>query len=144
MSTLRSALDELRVVDVDDFTGDELKSELIEATRHVAAIQAHHLRVLGAFERRGVYETDGHLSATAWLKHWCRLAGGKASGLVRAARSLTHMLLTRAAFSVGDISVSAAKVLADARTAHPETFTEHKEPLLRWPARWRGDSYGPR
>ena len=130
MSTLRSALDELRVVDVDDFTGDELKSELIESSRHVAAFQVHHLRVFGAFERRGVHETDGHLSATAWLKHWCRLAGGKASGLVRAAWSLTHMPLTLAAFSDGDIGISAVKVLADARTAHPEIFIEHEETFV--------------
>ena len=67
MSTLRSALDELRLVDVDDFTSNELKSELIESSRHIAALQARHLRMLAAFEARGIHETDEYLSATTKL-----------------------------------------------------------------------------
>jgi hypothetical protein len=86
--------------------------------------------VLAAFDARRVYERDGYLSATAWLKHRCRLPGGPASDLVRLARALSDMPATSAAFRDGDIDFAAVRLLADAHGAHPEVFADHEATLV--------------
>jgi hypothetical protein len=130
MSTLRSVIDELRLVDPDELTDHELENDLVEIQRSLASLEAYRLEVLAAFDARGVYERDGYLSATAWLKHRCRLSGGPASELVRLARALSDMPVTSAAFRDGDIDFAAVRLLADAHGAHPEVFADHEATLV--------------
>jgi hypothetical protein len=130
MSTLRSVLDEMRVIEPDEIPVRELGEEILELTRTAAALDALRLAKLASFERRGGHELEGHLSATAWLKHKGRLPGGTASQQVRTARALVHMPATRSAFLDGDIPYSAVRLLADSYRAHPSTFSEHEQTLV--------------
>jgi hypothetical protein len=130
MSSLHSVLDEMRLVEPDEMTISELGDEILELTRVKARLEAVQLARLASFERRGGYETEGYLSATAWLKHKARLVGGVASGMVRTARALVDMPVTRAAFLDGDIAYSSIRLLVDSYRAHPSMFTEHETALV--------------
>ena len=130
MSMLRSAIDELRLVDPDDLTLGEVSSELVELTRAASSLDAARMRLLASFDRRGGYELDGYLSATSWLKDRCRLPGGTASSQVRVAKALARMPATAAAYCDGDITYPAVRALTDAYRAHPEVFIEHEETLI--------------
>ena len=59
MSMLRSAIDELRLVDPDDLSLDEVSSELVELTRAASSLDAVRLKLLAAFDHRGGHELDG-------------------------------------------------------------------------------------
>ena len=130
MSTLRSAIDELRLVEPDDFSADGLGDELIEVSRHIASLEAYRLEMLAAFEARGIHELDGYLSVTSWLKDRCRMSGGQAAEQVRVGRALQKMPVTRAAFADGDIDFSVVRKLADASRAHPDEFAAHEPALV--------------
>lgn len=130
MSTLRSVLDELRLVDPEGMTIEELADEILELTEACASMEALSMSRLASFERRGGHEVDGYLSATAWLKHKARLGGGAASERVRMARALTHMPIARTAFLHGEVTFSSVRVLVDSHKAHPETFSEHEATLV--------------
>jgi hypothetical protein len=130
MSTLRSVLDEMRVVEPDEMRIEDLGDEILELTGVAASLDALRLSRLADFERRGGHELDGHLSTTAWLRHKARLGGGVASELVKMARALVHMPATRAAFVDGDIPFSAVRRLVDSYRAHPAVFAEHEPALV--------------
>ena|SRR5207247_3407619 len=86
MSSVRSALDELRSEDLR-FSGEELEDGLIELERAANVLLAGRLRRLTEIERRRTYVRDGFLSASVWLGRRARLSLSEAKQQVRMAPS---------------------------------------------------------
>src|SRR5204862_6796342 len=81
-------------------------------------------------DRRGLHRRDGHVSSASWLVATFRSAWGIAREQVRLARALEQMPQTSAALAAGDVSISAVKVLADAREADPDAFARCEPELV--------------
>jgi hypothetical protein len=67
MSTMRSALDEMRLEDLRSVGDDQLSSDLVELEHVMRGLEAERSRRLAEFERRASFANDGFLSVTAWL-----------------------------------------------------------------------------
>jgi hypothetical protein len=129
MSTLRSALDELRGEDVRSLPDDALAGHLDEIERAGRILEFERCRGLAEVERRKLYTADGHLSAAAWLAQRQGLSRSAAEGRLRRARALQTMPSVAHAFAEGDVSESAVHMLASAREAAPVAFARSEEAL---------------
>src|ERR687892_2344834 len=130
MSTLRSALDELRSTDVFALSDDELASDLDELEHAKRVIEVERGRRVAELERRGAYARDGHLSLASWLAARHRVAPSTAAGHVRMARALQAMPVAAEALASGGVSSSAITLLASARDATPEAFSRSEAQLV--------------
>lgn len=130
MSTLRSALDELRAEDVSAVGDAALAGDLDEIERAGRVLEAERSRRLVEFERRGAFGVDGHLSVVSWLAARHGVPASVAAGQVRRARALEAMPAVAEAFGAGEVSDSAVSVLASAREAAPEAFARSEGALL--------------
>lgn len=130
MSTLRSALDELRVEDLRFVGDDGLAADLDELERAARVIEAERARRLAEFERRGAFALDGHRTLSSWLAHRHRVPHSTAAGHVRFARALESMPATAEALACGEISETAVSLLLSARDAAPEQFAASEEMLV--------------
>jgi hypothetical protein len=122
MSTLRSALDELRTEDVRSASDEELVEDLDELERAGRVLEAERARRLVEVERRGTWSVDGHLSVASWLAARSRVGFSKAAQLTRTARALERMPATAAALGAGEVSSEAVAALVSAEEAAPEAF----------------------
>jgi hypothetical protein len=130
MSELRSAIESLRAEPVAELPDARIEEDFEELHRAVEQLEAERLRRLAEIDRRRLFERDGHLSAAAWLVHRFHVAWGAARDLVRVARGLSAMPRAREAVESGDLSLSAARVLATAQAAEPEAFVEAENLLV--------------
>lgn len=101
MSTLRSALDELRAEDLRYASDEGLETDLTELERAAGALEAELARRVAEIDRRGSFRRDGYLSISSWLAHRFRMAFSAATQLVRLARAFEHMPRTREALAGG-------------------------------------------
>ncbi len=129
MSTLRSALDELRGEDVRSLPDDALAGHLDEIERAGRILEFERCRGLAEVERRKLHAAEGHLSAAAWLAQRQGLSRSAAEGRLRRARALQTMPSVARAFAEGDVSESAVQVLASAWEAVPDAFARSEEAL---------------
>src|SRR5918995_9525 len=130
MSTLRSALDELRSTDVFALSDDELASDLDELEHASRVFEVERGRRVVELERRGAYARDGHLSLASWLAARHRVAPSTAAAHVRMARALEVMPVAAEALATGEVSSSAMTLLASAREQAPEQFSRSEESLV--------------
>jgi len=70
--------------------------------------------------------TDG-LTTLGWLRRYCRMSTSKASGTLKAAKTLTHMDTVKKHAIVGEITSDGVRQLAMARDRHPDEFTVHED-----------------
>ena len=129
MSELRSAVEAFRGETLADLPDARLEDDFAEIRRIAEQLEVEALRRLAEIDRRRLFERDGHLSAAAWLASVFNASWGVSRDQVRTARALEEMPGTRAALEAGDLSMSAARVLAAARVAHATAFRE-AEPTL--------------
>ncbi len=129
MSTLRSALDELRSEDLRVSSEEELGEGLVELERASRVLEAERSRRLVEVERRGSWAVDGHLSVVSWLASRVRVGFGRASQQVKLSRALRAMPVTSRALGEAELSSEAVGLLVGARQAAPEAFGE-AEPML--------------
>ena len=122
MSELRSAIEALRSETLAELPDARLEEDFSELQLAGEQLEAEKLRRLAEIERRGSYRRDGHLSPAAWLAGRFRVAWGHARQQVRMARALEEMDETRRAVEDGEVSMSAARVLVEAREIDPEAF----------------------
>src|SRR5436190_3929218 len=115
MSQLRSAIDAFRVDELAGLPDARVEEDFAELQRACELIEVERLRRLAELDRRGVGECDGHLSTASWLTVTHRIARGLAQREVKTARALESMSETRRALDDGQISISAARLLVDAR-----------------------------
>jgi hypothetical protein len=130
VSELRSAIEQLRSEDLSLQPDAQLEEDFALLQRASELIETERLRRLAEIERRGIFGRDGHLSTAAWLATSFQIGHGQAKEQVRTARGLEDMPATRKALDTGELSLSAAKVLVQAREADPETFARCEETLL--------------
>src|SRR5438128_11239876 len=120
MSSIRSALDELKSEDLRFLSDDELEDDLLEMERGANVWVAERLRRLAEIERRRTYLRDGYLSASVWLGRRAGLSPSEARQQVRVARALEAMPAAREALADGDVSASAIRVLIEAKETNAE------------------------
>lgn len=130
MSTMRSALEELRSEDLDRLGDRQLTADFDELERVERVLSAERHRRLAEIDRRRCWEVDGHLSTASWLVSRFRLAWSTAVRRLRVARALEEMPATREAQAVGDLSACSTEVLVSARESHPEAFEQSEEVLV--------------
>ncbi|MBA3737988.1 MAG: DUF222 domain-containing protein, partial [Actinobacteria bacterium] len=130
MSTLRSALDELRGEDLEMASEQELGEGLVELERASRVLEAERSRRLVEVERRGVWAVDGHLSVVSWLASRVRVGFSRACKQVKLSRALREMPVTSRALGEGELSSEAASLLVGARQAASQAFGEAEGMLV--------------
>jgi hypothetical protein len=130
MSTLRSALEELRAEDLASVSDAGLESDLDELERAGSVLEAERARRLAEFERRGTWRREGHLSVSAWLASRHRVGFSDAERRLRLAGALPAMPQVAEALGSGEVSASTAGLLAAAREASPERFALAERSLV--------------
>jgi len=130
VSSLRSALDELRGDDLMDMASGQLTDELMELREASEDLEAEWIRRLDVFDTKQGWALDGSLSLSAWLRARCRMTGAAASDRSRLVRALRRMPRTRRAYSDGDITTGHVRAIAPAAQAHPEAFARDEEVLV--------------
>src|SRR5438105_7848879 len=101
MSTLRSALDELRSVNIRYLSEEVLDSGLSELERAGRLIEAETARWMAEVERRGAFTREGHLSVTSWVSQRFSTGWADAARRVRLSRALETTPATREALGRG-------------------------------------------
>ena len=130
MSELRSALEAFRADDLSGQPDARVEEDFAELQRVVEIAERERLRRLAEIERRGIFGRDGHLSAASWLASSFKVGWGTAKEQVRTARGLEDMPETSKALDAGELSLSAAKVLMQAREADPDAFSRCEPELV--------------
>jgi Domain of unknown function (DUF222) len=129
VSTLRSALDELRSEDLELASEEELGEGLVELERASRVLEAEQSRRLVEVERRGTWSVDGHLSVVSWVASRLRVGFARASQQVKLSRALRAMPVTSRALGEAEVSSEAVGLLVRAHQAAPEAFSD-AEPML--------------
>lgn len=93
-------------------------------------LEVQQLRRLAELDRRRPWLSDGLLSTSSWLVREFRGSFSSAAADVRMARALDAMPGTRHALTAGEISSSAARVLAAARESDSEEFASSEGLLV--------------
>jgi hypothetical protein len=130
MSSLRSALDEFRSDDLSEQPDARLEEDFLELHGESERIEIERLRRLAAIDRRRTYQRDGYVTTTAWLIAELKMAPGVARQQVQMARALEEMPETVAALETGEVSMSAARALVNARELDPEVFARSERELV--------------
>jgi hypothetical protein len=130
VSSLRSALDELKADDLGQTPTGQLADDLVELRRAAEILEAEWLRRVQVFDSRQGWTLDGSLSLTAWLRHRCRLPGAAASDRARIARALRSMPVTQTALEESEITLGHVRALVPAAEAHPEVFGRDERVLV--------------
>ncbi|MGH9167000.1 MAG: DUF222 domain-containing protein [Acidimicrobiia bacterium] len=130
MSSLRSVIDELRTTDFGTMSDQQVEDGLVEIIGVAESLEAEKLRWLAEMDRRRSFTKQGSLSAASWLATTAGMGSATAREKLQVARGLEAMPQTKAAFSVGEISYSQARMLAQAAEAHPEAFSTKEDELL--------------
>jgi Domain of unknown function (DUF222) len=130
MSELRSIVESLRAESLADAPDALIEERFEEIHRAAEQLEMERLRTLAEIDERRLFERDGHLSCASWLVTRFCMGWSEAHAKVRLARSLERMPATRRAIEDGEISMAAARVVAEAERAHPEAFARAEERLV--------------
>jgi hypothetical protein len=130
VSELRSVVDALRSESLPELPDARIEEDFAELHEAIEQLEVERLRRLAEIDRRRIFERHGHLSSASWLATRFQVAWGVARGQVRIARGLEEMPATRSALERGDISMSAVKVLVEAREADVEAFDRAEAQLV--------------
>lgn len=123
-------MEEWETEDVDRLHLDQLADDLVELERVSGILEIERLRRIASFERRGGPDRHGYPSLTAFLKHRCRVASGRAQRTVARSRVLTTALATLQAWRADRLSTDQAYVLFDQATSLPNQFAEAQPTLI--------------
>src|SRR5437879_4846667 len=126
--------------DPSGLSDGELERSIAELTRQRAAIEAKRLRYLAEAERRKTYRKDGHLSLANWIADRSGESMAVAKTDVRVASALEEMPGVREALSSGQVTMSAVRILSDARAEHPEAFAHAEGELVQQAATLPADA----
>ena len=130
MSALRSALEEWVNEDVEHLHLDQLADDLVELEHVSGLLEVERLRRISTFEERSGPHHFGYPSLTAFLKHRCRMASGRAHRLVARSRVFRSARATLRAWTAGRLSTDQAGVLLDQATSLPDPFIEGEDRLV--------------
>lgn len=130
MSELRSAIELLRSESLGSLPDARVEEDFAELQAVCEALEGERLRRLAEIDRRRLFERDGQLSAASWLAARFQLGWGEARRAVAIARTLERMSRVRRAFDDGAVSLSAVRMLAEAREAEPDAFDRAEQVLV--------------
>jgi hypothetical protein len=129
-SAMTTVVRELRAEDLAEIGDAQLTDDFTALQRAVHDLELERLRRLAEIERRGLFARDGHLSAASWVASRFRVSWGEAKRDAGVARSLADMPSTRHALEAGEVSLSAARVLAKIRQVDPVAFRDDEAQLV--------------
>jgi hypothetical protein len=109
------SLERLQAEDISESSQASLGEELKDLFRHRNQCDAEIQRRLYRLDKTRAYESDGSLTAKAWLRWNCHLTHAAASDRVEVARQMQSLPLTTQALAAGKISYQHAALIA--RTA---------------------------
>jgi len=135
MGELESVLDEMEEQDLASLPDAIVEEGFARLQRSAERLELLRLRQLAELDRRRPYVRDGYLSLSSWVAHQHRVAYSTATSDVRMARALEAMPKTREAVASGEISGSAARVLASARETDHDAFGQAEQVLVEAAAR---------
>ncbi len=130
VTPLRQAVDGLQSIDASTLCDEELSGLLVDLHTQSARLDAVRVELIGAWDGRRAWSTDGAKSAAAWLAHRTHQPRGALNGEVRLARRLRGMPATAAALAAGDISRDHADRLARANRPGLEAAFARDEEML--------------
>ena len=114
MGELRSAVDALAALDLDDLDNTALGELIVEVSRQRDRLDGLCHRLVGEHDRRLAWKADGARSEKHWLADRCRLSPGEAASRANTARNLDRLPATAEALADGTISAGQARVAAQA------------------------------
>jgi len=108
----------------------EVLSGYVERRRRINRLEAEATRWLGEIDRRRAFETDGHVSSTAWVAAGVGDSPGAAAARVRVARRIESMPAVREAFEAGDIDLFRVQMLVNASRVDEDLFGRDEQTLV--------------
>ena len=127
---LAPIVDALRAETLTELPDARLADDFADLQRSIEQLEVERLRRLTEIDRRRIFEHDGHLSAASWLAVRHRIGWGNARYQVRIGRSLDDMPRTQAALRSGEVSLSAARLLASAHGVDADAFARSEAALV--------------
>lgn len=127
---MRSVVEELAGEPLEMVDDRRLLDDLVEIRRQLAALEAQWLRRVAELDARSSYESEGAVSAAAWIRHRCGESPRVASRSVRVARGLRHMPEAASRFSEGDLNLSRIGPLVEAQRRHPDVYLRDEAVLV--------------
>ncbi|MGH8902155.1 MAG: hypothetical protein ACRDYA_10850, partial [Egibacteraceae bacterium] len=86
MGELRSAVDALATLDLDELDNTTLGELIVDISRQHDRLEGIRHRLVGEHDRRLAWKADGARSEKQWLRDACRLSGGEAASRTNTAR----------------------------------------------------------
>ena len=115
--------------DLAHFDNQTLLAAYEKLRRIIDQLEVQAARRLAEIDRRQAYAADGYTSTTAYVKHRCRTARGRAKRQVGDARALAAMDRTRNLAENGHLSSDQVRRLIVARQSQPGHFEHHEGTL---------------
>jgi hypothetical protein len=108
-----------------------LSERVLELLAAQERLNAEVVRLVGEWDRRRAWESDGALTATSWITHRAPVAGRHAATMVGAARLVDRHPATAAALASGDVSSAHVEQLARVVTKdRAGLYLDHETELL--------------
>jgi hypothetical protein len=130
LDQLEEAISVLQREDLVGLPGEALGEDLIGLRRGIDRLEAEFMRRLRHFDHTQAYSPSGALSAAAWLRWKCRLAGSTAADRVRVARRLEELPQTSQAFAEGEINLQQVAVITRTVEEVGTGTAKDAEPIL--------------
>ena len=117
MGELRSAVDALAALDLDDLDNATLGELIVEVSRQHDRLDGIRHRLVGERDRRLAWKADGARSEKHWLADHCRMSPAEAAARANTARNLDRLPETG---PVADLGRRPLRPRQPPPTAHPE------------------------
>ena len=114
MGELRSAVDVLAALDLDELDNATLGELIVETCRQRDRLDGLCHRLVSEHDQRLAWKADGARSEKQWLADRCRMSPGEAASRANTARNLDRLPETAQALADGTISAGQARVAAQA------------------------------
>jgi hypothetical protein len=101
---------------IDKLLADEQPPDVIGLRRGIERLEFLWLRSVREAERSGVWQADGFVSSSAWLRERCGLTHTEACSAIKLARTLEAMPALAAAFETGAITRRHCLIVSLSRT----------------------------
>lgn len=109
---LDAILERLRAEDLESASPEVLGSDLVELRRRIDWLEVEWARRVAAFDRAQGRDLEGHTSTTAFLKHRCQMAAGRAQLAVALGHRLPALSHAEKALVAGEVSLDQVRLMA--------------------------------